>query len=124
MWHGYKGLKFQAQCPQALALQRVHRILHLKPCRNSIVIHLGLCPQIWSAPKSDKNPLFPKLRGILRPVRYLILSDIHANHLALEAVLSHARLKRWEKVLFLGDAVGYYTHPNEVLDRVDRKSVV
>jgi predicted phosphodiesterase len=51
-------------------------------------------------------------------VRYLILSDIHANHLALEAVLGHARLKRWEKVIFLGDAVGYYTHPNDVLDKV------
>ena len=48
-------------------------------------------------------------------MRYLILSDVHANHLALEAVLRHARLKRWDKALFLGDAVGYYTHPNEVI---------
>lgn len=48
-------------------------------------------------------------------MRYLLLSDIHSNHLALEAVLRHARLKRWDKVIFLGDAVGYYTHPNEVL---------
>jgi predicted phosphodiesterase len=51
-------------------------------------------------------------------VRYLVLSDIHANHLALEAVLAHAKLKRWDTVVFLGDAVGYYTHPNEVLDKV------
>lgn len=48
-------------------------------------------------------------------MRYLLLSDIHANHIALEAVLNHAKRHSWEKVLFLGDAVGYYTHPNEVL---------
>lgn len=48
-------------------------------------------------------------------MRYLLLSDIHSNHIALEAVLRHARRKRWDKVMFLGDAVGYYTHPNEVV---------
>lgn len=49
-------------------------------------------------------------------MRYLVLSDIHANHIALEAVLKHAQHKRWDAVLFLGDAIGYYTHPNKVLD--------
>jgi predicted phosphodiesterase len=49
-------------------------------------------------------------------MRYLILSDIHANHLALDAVMVHANRKQWDKVIFLGDAVGYYTHPNEVLN--------
>lgn len=49
-------------------------------------------------------------------MRHLILSDIHANHLALDAVMVHANRKRWDKVLFLGDAVGYYTHPNEVIN--------
>lgn len=49
-------------------------------------------------------------------MRYLLLSDIHANLVALEAVLSHARRKRWDKVIFLGDAVGYYPQPNEVVD--------
>ena len=49
-------------------------------------------------------------------MRYLLLSDIHANLVALEAVLAHARRKRWDKTVFLGDAVGYYTQPNEVLD--------
>ncbi len=49
-------------------------------------------------------------------MRYLLLSDIHANLVALEAVLSHARRKRWERVVFLGDAVGYYPQVNEVLD--------
>lgn len=49
-------------------------------------------------------------------MRYLLLSDVHANLVALEAVLRHARLKRWDAVIFLGDAVGYYTQPNEVVD--------
>lgn len=49
-------------------------------------------------------------------MRHLLLSDIHANFIALEAVLGHARRKRWDKVIFLGDAVGYYPQPNEVVD--------
>ena len=49
-------------------------------------------------------------------MRYLILSDIHANYIALDAVLKDAKHKRWDSVLFLGDAVGYYTQPNQVLD--------
>lgn len=48
-------------------------------------------------------------------MRYLILSDIHANWEALHAVLSHVRRKRWDHVLFLGDAVGYGASPNQVL---------
>jgi diadenosine tetraphosphatase ApaH/serine/threonine PP2A family protein phosphatase len=49
-------------------------------------------------------------------VRYLILSDIHANIDALEAVLAAA--EKWEKVLVLGDLVGYGGAPNAVIDRV------
>ena len=48
-------------------------------------------------------------------MRYLLLSDIHANLTAFEAVLRHARLKRWDRALFLGDAVGYYPQPVETL---------
>ena len=51
-------------------------------------------------------------------MRYLLLSDIHSNLIAFEAVLRHARRKRWDKVIFLGDAVGYYTHPNEVIEHL------
>lgn len=49
-------------------------------------------------------------------MRYLIVSDIHANWEALAAVLNHARRKKYEKILFLGDAVGYGASPNAVLD--------
>lgn len=50
-------------------------------------------------------------------MRYLILSDIHANVDAFEAVLEHAS-GRWDRVLVLGDLVGYGAEPNAVVDRV------
>ena len=49
-------------------------------------------------------------------MRYLILSDIHSNWEALQAVRAHVRRKRFDRVAFLGDAVGYGASPNRVLD--------
>lgn len=57
-------------------------------------------------------------RATLGRVKYLLLSDVHANIGALEAVLAHAAGRGWDAVLFLGDAVGYGGAPNEVLDRL------
>jgi len=51
-------------------------------------------------------------------MRYLILSDIHANREALSAVLKRVRRKRWEKAVFLGDLVGYGAHPNQAVEMV------
>jgi predicted phosphodiesterase len=48
-------------------------------------------------------------------VRYLIISDIHGNFEALRGVLNHVRRKRYDQVVFLGDAVGYGASPNQVL---------
>jgi predicted phosphodiesterase len=53
-------------------------------------------------------------------MRYLILSDVHSNREALSAVLAHARRKPWDKVVLLGDVVGYAAHPNQVVDRLRR----
>jgi predicted phosphodiesterase len=50
-------------------------------------------------------------------VRYLILSDIHANLTALDTCLEAAKGK-WEKAACLGDVVGYGPDPNEVIDRI------
>jgi predicted phosphodiesterase len=50
-------------------------------------------------------------------VRYLILTDIHANLDALDAVLAAAE-GQWDEVLFLGDLVGYGAEPNAVIDRL------
>lgn len=49
-------------------------------------------------------------------MRFLILSDIHANWDALQAVMRHVRRKRYDRVVFLGDAVGYGASPNAVLN--------
>ncbi|HZS51638.1 MAG TPA: metallophosphoesterase family protein [Bryobacterales bacterium] len=50
-------------------------------------------------------------------MRYLILSDIHSNWEALEAVLSAAE-GLYEKIVCLGDLVGYGADPNRVVDWV------
>ncbi|MDE1160326.1 MAG: metallophosphoesterase family protein [Acidobacteriaceae bacterium] len=49
-------------------------------------------------------------------MRALVLSDIHGNVHALEAVLQAA--SGWDELWNLGDAVGYGGNPNEVLDRL------
>jgi predicted phosphodiesterase len=53
-------------------------------------------------------------------MRYLVLSDIHANREALSAVLSQIRRKRWDKAVVLGDVVGYGANPNQAIDAVRR----
>lgn len=50
-------------------------------------------------------------------MRILVLSDIHANLTALDAALQHAH-GRWDKVVCLGDLVGYGPDPNEVIARL------
>lgn len=44
-----------------------------------------------------------------------VISDIHGNQYALEAVLQTAKKEGVEKLLVLGDIVGYYYHPELVL---------
>jgi predicted phosphodiesterase len=51
-------------------------------------------------------------------MRYLILSDIHANIDALESVLAAAPADTWDRALVLGDLVGYGAEPNAVIDRI------
>lgn len=50
-------------------------------------------------------------------MRFLILSDIHANLTALQAAIA-AVDGRWDRVLCLGDVVGYGPDPNESMDLV------
>jgi predicted phosphodiesterase len=51
-------------------------------------------------------------------MRLLILSDIHANVDAFDAVLEAAEPERWDRALVLGDLVGYGAEPNAVIERV------
>ena len=55
-------------------------------------------------------------------MRYLMLSDIHSNDEALAAVLARVRRKKFDRVVILGDFVGYGANPNHVIDRVRRIS--
>ena len=50
-------------------------------------------------------------------MRYLVLSDIHGNVHALDAVLE-AAVATCDHVLVLGDLVGYGADPNGVIDRI------
>jgi len=49
-------------------------------------------------------------------VRYLILSDIHANRHALSAVLADASARGYDAALCLGDVVGYGADPAAALE--------
>jgi len=51
-------------------------------------------------------------------MRYLVLTDIHANLEALDTCLADARARGYDLVLVLGDIVGYAANPNEVIARV------
>ncbi len=51
-------------------------------------------------------------------MKALILSDIHANVEALDAVLTEAPREDYDHLLVLGDLVGYGANPNEVVDRI------
>jgi predicted phosphodiesterase len=51
-------------------------------------------------------------------MRVLLLSDIHANIHALEAVLDDSPPGTYDQLLVLGDLVGYGASPNEVVDRI------
>src|SRR5919199_5084831 len=58
----------------------------------------------------------PKIYNPASRMRLLIISDIHANIDALEAVLEAA--PEYDEIIDLGDVVGYGGAPNETLDRV------
>ena len=51
-------------------------------------------------------------------MRALILSDIHSNIEALDAVLDAVPRDAYDQLLVLGDLVGYGASPNEVIDRI------
>ena len=48
-------------------------------------------------------------------MRYAILSDIHGNLEALEAVLDKCGALEVDKYILLGDVVGYNANPKECL---------
>ena len=53
--------------------------------------------------------------------KYAILSDVHSNLEALKAVLSDIEKRGINRVIFLGDAVGYGPDPNEVVSILKKR---
>src|SRR4029077_16872691 len=51
-------------------------------------------------------------------MRYLVLTDIHANLEALDTCLADAGTRGYDATLVLGDLVGYGPDPNAVVERV------
>ena len=51
-------------------------------------------------------------------MRYLVLTDIHANLEALDACIADARSHGFDQTLVLGDLVGYGGDPNAVVERI------
>ena len=51
-------------------------------------------------------------------MRYLVVSDIHANLEAFDTVMAEARQLGYDRVILLGDLVGYGADPNAVCERV------
>ena len=54
-------------------------------------------------------------------MRYAVISDVHSNLDALEAVFSDIDQRKIEDIIFLGDAVGYGPEPNECIDLLSGK---
>jgi len=57
-------------------------------------------------------------------MRYLVLADLHSNLEALETVLERARGLGYDRILVLGDIVGYGADPNAVIETLRRQPQV
>ncbi len=56
-------------------------------------------------------------------MKIAVISDIHANLHALEAVWADLEAQKPDAVFCLGDLVGYGAYPNEVVDFIRRRSI-
>ena len=70
------------------------------------------------------QPAIPTAKVAVRTMRVAVISDVHANQHALEAVLADVDGESVDAVWCLGDTVGYGPKPNECCDVVrDRADV-
>ena len=56
-------------------------------------------------------------------MRYALISDIHANLEALDAVLADIERRDADVIYHLGDLVGYSSNPNAVIDRLRERAI-
>lgn len=53
-----------------------------------------------------------------------VISDVHSNFVALEAILKDMKAREFDTIICLGDLVGYYTEPDEVISEIKKLSSV
>jgi predicted phosphodiesterase len=63
-------------------------------------------------------------RRLIPTVRYALISDIHANLPALDAVLADIDRRGFDAAYHLGDLVGYAPWPNEVVARIQGSGIL
>ena len=56
-------------------------------------------------------------------MKYALISDIHANLPALEAVLAHIEMQGVDATYHLGDLVGYGPWPNETVAALVERAI-
>lgn len=57
-------------------------------------------------------------------MKILIVSDIHSNYRALDTVMEHSKPHTVDLRICLGDMVGYYDSPNEVINRLRKENFI
>lgn len=56
-------------------------------------------------------------------MKIAVISDIHSNIYALEAVIKDIESKKTDVIVCLGDMVGYYPFPNEVINLIRENKI-
>ena len=54
---------------------------------------------------------------------YALISDVHSNFVALEAVLNQIDVEGVDAIICAGDIVGYNSQPNQVIDEIRRRAI-
>src|SRR5579875_412540 len=75
-------------------------------------------PRATSRSITGSSSLADRVRATTDAVRVAIVSDIHANRQALEAVLEQIRVAECEATWCLGDVVGYGADPDACVELV------
>lgn len=56
--------------------------------------------------------------------RIALISDVHSNLYALQAVLEDIKKREIDTIYCLGDIVGYHTSPNETIDLIKKSNII
>lgn len=68
-----------------------------------------------SASEDEVKNMFDTTKMSLDASKIIVISDIHSNYEAFKAVWADIQTREYDAIICLGDLVGYYTEPNEVV---------